>query len=182
MPANGPGRLTAIGSVRARYWNEALEIFSDHPLLGVGAEGYETARLRYRTAILNVGQAHGFVVQTLADLGLAGLLVVLALLGAWLTAAGRATHPFNRRWSGWRWHASPISHRPGTERPSTRSSTGGGKPRERSSTPPSASGCSRWCASSRRSASTRSWTGRGTSPASPAPPCCAPGGSPAAGR
>jgi tetratricopeptide (TPR) repeat protein len=53
--------------------------------------------------MLNVGQAHGFIVQTLADLGLAGLLVVLGLLGAWLIAAGRATHPFNRRWSGWRW-------------------------------------------------------------------------------
>ncbi len=103
VPANGPGRLTAIGSVRARYWNEALEIFQDHPLFGVGAEGYETARLRYRTAFINVGQAHGFIVQTLADLGLAGLLVVLVLLGSWLTAAGRATHPFNRRWSGWRW-------------------------------------------------------------------------------
>jgi O-Antigen ligase len=103
LPANGPGRLTAIGSVRARYWNEALEIFRDHPLLGVGAEGYETARLRYRTAIINVSHAHGFIVQTLADLGLAGLVVVLALLGSWLTAAGRATHPFNRRWRGWRW-------------------------------------------------------------------------------
>jgi hypothetical protein len=103
LPANGPGRLTAIGSVRARYWNEALEIFQDHPLLGVGAEGYETARLRYRTAIINVSHAHGFIVQTLADLGLVGLVVVLALLGSWLTAAGRATHPFNRRWSSWRW-------------------------------------------------------------------------------
>ena len=105
LPANGPGRLTAIGSVRARYWNEALEIFSDHPPLGAGAAGYETARLRYRTAIVNVGQAHGFVVQTLADLGLVGLLVVLALLGTWMCAAGRATHPFNRRWQRWRWTA-----------------------------------------------------------------------------
>jgi O-Antigen ligase len=113
VPANGPGRLTAIGSVRARYWNEALEIFTDHPLLGVGAEGYETARLRYRTAILDVGQAHGFIVQTLADLGLAGLLVVLAMLGAWLCAAGRATHPFNRRWSRWRWRRlSDSPHAP----------------------------------------------------------------------
>jgi O-antigen ligase len=109
VPANGPGRLTAIGSVRARYWNEALEIFRDHPLLGVGAEGYETARLRYRTAILDVGQAHGFIVQTLADLGLVGLLAVLALFGSWLTAAGRATHPFNRRWGGWRWRPLPGS-------------------------------------------------------------------------
>ncbi len=108
VPANGPGRLTAVGSVRARYWNEALEIFDDHPLLGVGAEGYETARLRYRTAILDVGQAHGFIVQTLADLGLVGLLVALALFGSWLTAAGRTTHPFNRRWSGWRWRPLPA--------------------------------------------------------------------------
>jgi hypothetical protein len=98
VPADGPGRLTAIGSVRARYWNEALEIFRANPILGAGAEGYETARLRYRTEVLHVGQAHGFVVQTLADLGSVGLLVTLALLAAWLAAAGRPTHPFNRRW------------------------------------------------------------------------------------
>jgi O-Antigen ligase len=99
VPANGPGRLTAIGSVRARYWNEALEIFQAHPVLGVGAAGYETARLRYRTETLYVKQAHGYIVQTLADLGAVGLLVTLALLAAWLAAAGRATHPFNRRWA-----------------------------------------------------------------------------------
>jgi hypothetical protein len=98
LPANGPGRLTAVGSVRARYWNEALEIFRDNPILGAGAEGYETARLRYRTEVLHVRQAHGYVVQTLADLGVVGLLVTLALLAAWLAAVGRATHPFNRRW------------------------------------------------------------------------------------
>ncbi len=102
LPANGPGRLTAIGSVRARYWNEALEIFRDNPLAGAGAEGYATARLRYRTAIISVGQAHGFIVQTLADLGVLGLLLVLALFFTWLAAAGRATHPLNRRWRGWR--------------------------------------------------------------------------------
>ncbi len=33
--------------------------------------------------------AHGYVVQTLADLGLAGMLASLALLAAWLAAAGR---------------------------------------------------------------------------------------------
>jgi hypothetical protein len=99
IPANGPGRLTAIGSVRARYWNEALEIFQAHPVLGVGAAGYETVRLRYRTEALDVKQAHGYIVQTLADLGVVGLLVTLALLAAWLAAAGRATHPLNRRWT-----------------------------------------------------------------------------------
>ena len=103
MPANGPGRLTAVGSARARYWKEAIEVFEAHPLLGAGAEGYATARLRYRTAPLKVQQAHGFLVQTLADLGLVGLLLVLGLFVAWLVAAGRSTHPFNRRWSAWRW-------------------------------------------------------------------------------
>ena len=103
VPANGPGRLTAVGSARARYWQEALEVFKAHPLLGAGAEGYDTARLRYRTAPIKVQQAHGYVVQTLADLGIVGLLLTLALLAAWMAAAGRATHPFNRRWSAWRW-------------------------------------------------------------------------------
>lgn len=107
VPANGPGRLTAIGSARARYWKEAFEVFEAHPIVGAGAEGYATARLRYRTAPLKVQQAHGFIVQTLADLGLVGLLIVLALLTAWCIAAGRATHPFNRRWSGWRWRRWP---------------------------------------------------------------------------
>jgi hypothetical protein len=113
VPANGPGRLTAIGSARARYWKEALEVFKAHPLLGSGAEGYATARLRYRTAPIKVQQAHGYVVQTLADLGLVGLLITLALLAAWMAAAGRATHPLNRHWSAWRWRRWPRADRAG---------------------------------------------------------------------
>ncbi|HME05301.1 MAG TPA: O-antigen ligase family protein [Solirubrobacteraceae bacterium] len=100
--SNTPGRLTAIASVRARYWKEAFEVFEAHPVLGAGAEGYRVARLRYRNAPLEVRHAHGFLVQTLADLGLVGLTLALALLVAWMVAAGRATHPFNRRWTGWR--------------------------------------------------------------------------------
>jgi Tfp pilus assembly protein PilF len=113
-PPNTPGRLTAVASVRARYWKEALQVFSAHPLVGAGAEGYATAHLRYETDTLEVRHAHGFIVQTLADLGLVGLLAALALLGTWLAAAGRATHPFNRRWSGWRaWRRSRPGERPG---------------------------------------------------------------------
>jgi len=90
-PANDPGRLTAIGSVRARYWNEAGKIFRAHPWTGVGAGGYATARLRYRQDTLAVRHAHGYVVQTAADLGVLGLLASLALLAAWLAAASRST-------------------------------------------------------------------------------------------
>jgi O-antigen ligase/tetratricopeptide (TPR) repeat protein len=99
---NTPGRLTAIASVRAQYWDEALKVFKAHPMLGSGAAGYEVARLRYRTGPLPVKHAHGFIVQTMADLGVVGLLAALALLGTWMSAAGRPTHPFNRRWRSWR--------------------------------------------------------------------------------
>jgi len=112
VPLNTPGRLTSVGSVRARYWNEALEVFSEHPVLGAGADGYATARLRHRTAALDVHHAHGFVVQTLADLGLVGLALVLALLATWLAACGRATHPFNRSWHSWRWRRIQAPYTP----------------------------------------------------------------------
>jgi O-antigen ligase/polysaccharide polymerase Wzy-like membrane protein len=118
VPKNTPGRLTAIGSVRARYWNEALEVFKAHPALGAGAAGYETARLRYRTQELDVRQAHGYIVQTLADLGIVGLVLTLALLVAWMAACGRSTRPFNRRWSAQRsppsvaWRTAPEAYTP----------------------------------------------------------------------
>jgi O-antigen ligase/cytochrome c-type biogenesis protein CcmH/NrfG len=113
-PPNTPGRLTAVASARARYWKEAFQIFDAHPVLGAGAGGYETAHLRYETQTLEVKHAHGFIVQTLADLGLVGLLVALALLLAWMAAAGRPTHPFNRRWTSWRaWRYARSGAGPG---------------------------------------------------------------------
>ena len=88
-PPNAPDRLTAVGSVRARYWNEALKMFRAHKTLGVGAGGYATVRPRFRRDELDVRHAHGYVVQTAADLGILGLGVSLALLAAWLAAIGR---------------------------------------------------------------------------------------------
>jgi O-antigen ligase len=116
-PANTPDRLTAVASVRARYWKEGFQIFDAHPALGAGAGGYQTARMRYRAETLEVRHAHGFIVQTLADLGLVGLVLALALLLSWLVAAGRATHPFNRRWTSWRaWLDIREGARPGWRR------------------------------------------------------------------
>ncbi len=91
LPRNDNSRLTAAGSVRAQYWDEALKMFDERPLVGVGAGGYAIVRKRFRRNDPAVRHAHGYVVQTLADLGLAGLAVNLALLAAWLTGALRAT-------------------------------------------------------------------------------------------
>ena len=74
--------------MRASYWNEALKAFRDHRWRGVGAGGYATVRTRYRQDELAVRHAHGYVMQTLADLGLIGLAASLALLG--LVAGVRA--------------------------------------------------------------------------------------------
>ncbi len=93
-PSNDPSRLTAIGSVRARYWRDAIRIFEARTLAGVGAGGYATARLRFREDDLDVLHAHGHLVQTAADLGIVGLALTLALLAAWLASAVRATGPW----------------------------------------------------------------------------------------
>ena len=85
-PTNTPDRLTATSSVRAQYWQEALRIYKDSKLVGAGAGAYEVARTRYRTAgTQSIRHAHGYGVQTLADLGLVGLGVSLfgALRGSW---------------------------------------------------------------------------------------------------
>jgi len=119
---NTPGRLTAIASVRAQYWDEAFKVFDDHPLLGSGAQGYEVARLRYRTGPLPVKHAHGYVVQTMADFGLVGLALSIVLLLTWMAAAGRSTHPLNRRWRSWqelRSSRMPAWQRLGPHEPSS---------------------------------------------------------------
>jgi hypothetical protein len=86
---NDPSRLTSVGSVRARYWDESLKVFKAHKVKGVGAGGYKTARLRYRTDNLDVQHAHGYAVQTAADLGALGLLASAALTLSWMFATAR---------------------------------------------------------------------------------------------
>jgi O-antigen ligase len=100
--SNAPDRLTAVGSVRARYWNEALKMFRAHKALGVGAGSYATVRPRFRRDTLDVRHAHGYVVQTLADMGIVGMTVSLALLAAWLAAAQRTVGLWGaRRRAAW---------------------------------------------------------------------------------
>jgi O-antigen ligase len=89
-PSNGPDRLTQASSVRARYWREALAVHELSPWVGVGAGGYVIARTRVRNPPpLEVRHAHGYLVQTLADLGWAGLAASLLVVVAWVRAAVR---------------------------------------------------------------------------------------------
>ncbi len=100
---SGAARLRSVSSSRSAYWRQAGQIFEERPLLGRGANTFGLARLRYRKDGLAAQHAHGFLVQTLADLGLAGAALALALLAAWLTAAAQATGlaPGRRRRPEW---------------------------------------------------------------------------------
>ncbi|MBA3264471.1 MAG: O-antigen ligase family protein, partial [Thermoleophilaceae bacterium] len=91
----GAGRFTAASSTRGKYWREAGRVFEDRPAIGLGAGNFQTARLRHRSDASVTRHAHGFVPQTLADLGIVGVALTTALLLAWLVAVARATglHP-----------------------------------------------------------------------------------------
>jgi hypothetical protein len=91
----GAGRLAAASSTRGKYWREAGRVFEDRRSVGTGAGTFATARLRHRTDATVTRHAHGFVPQTLADLGIVGVALTTALLLAWLVAAARTTalHP-----------------------------------------------------------------------------------------
>lgn len=92
QPANDPSRLASVGGVRARYWDNGFTIWRKAPaLLGVGADGYATARKPIQPDRLQVRHAHGYIPQTLADLGLVGMGLSVALLLAWLVATARAS-------------------------------------------------------------------------------------------
>ncbi len=90
-PTNTPDRLRATSSVRARYWRESWTIYQNSPTVGAGAGAYATARTRYRDGTQTVRHAHGYGVQTLADLGRVGVAISLVATVLWILAAMTAT-------------------------------------------------------------------------------------------
>ena len=138
--------------MRARYWDEALEVHAD-----VQAGRRRRRRLRDRPHALphrhaDVRHAHGYVVQTLADLGWLGLALSLAALARLARRRRARARPAARATAGCRWDAERVGARDARRR------------RARL-----------------RRALARS-TGPGSSPPTRARRCCAPAGSPAAGR
>ena len=90
-PQEGGGRVFAASSSRGKYWREAFRVFDDRPFEGVGAGAFEKARLRHRTDSSVTQHAHGWLPQTMADMGVLGLVVTTLLLLAWVLAALSAT-------------------------------------------------------------------------------------------
>ena len=83
------GRVFEFGSSRPVYWHQAIDV-GEHALFkGVGLIGFGDARLRYTTSASVVSEAHGYLFEVFADLGLLGVVITIALLVSWLVAAWR---------------------------------------------------------------------------------------------
>jgi len=82
--------LTLSGDGRYDYWRIALDDYRSHPLLGSGAGSYERYFLQHTPPNLSrVSDAHGLYVETLAELGPFGLLLVLVALATPLVVMAR---------------------------------------------------------------------------------------------
>jgi len=81
---NGAGRLTTLQSSRYAYWRVAIDVFDKEPIRGVGGGGWSVYWLQHRGNDGFAQDAHSLPLQTMAELGLIGL----ALLVTMLVAAG----------------------------------------------------------------------------------------------
>ena len=87
-----PDRLLSTStSFRSDYWRVAGRMVREDPVLGAGAGGFERTWLRERPALLFVRDAHDLYLETLAELGVVGLGLLLVALLTPVAGARRAT-------------------------------------------------------------------------------------------
>jgi hypothetical protein len=86
----GASRYTTLQSNRYAYWRVAFRAFKHEPFHGVGAGGWAVWWLRYRPFPEAAADAHSLPLQTLAELGVVGLALLVTFLGAVALAAARA--------------------------------------------------------------------------------------------
>jgi cytochrome c-type biogenesis protein CcmH/NrfG len=78
---------------RPAYWRAAWADVGDHALLGSGPGSFAGEWLRRRTTATSTVNAHNLYLETLAELGPVGLLLLLAALTAPLAVARRRSSP-----------------------------------------------------------------------------------------
>lgn len=86
---------------RMAHWQSALEMWKEHPWLGVGIGNYEPVYAQYALPLwaLPLGHAHNYYLNVAAEAGFLGLMAYLFLWGAALLTSWRAA----LRTTGWYW-------------------------------------------------------------------------------
>jgi len=80
-------RLASLESSRGAVWSSAIAAFGSDPLRGIGAGTFEFWWGRDAERSEDVRDAHSLYVESLAELGVPGLLLTLAFLGGLLRLA-----------------------------------------------------------------------------------------------
>ncbi len=78
------------GNSRSEYWRVAWREYGEHPWLGGGAGSFQRYWLRHRRVGLPVLDAHSLYLETLAELGPVGLVLLLCALASPLLAVAAA--------------------------------------------------------------------------------------------
>jgi hypothetical protein len=87
VQGNTAQRLTATsGNGRYQYWVSATDAASEHPVKGVGAGTFEYWWAQHATIGGFIRNAHSLWMETLAELGYTGLVLIVALFGLPLVA------------------------------------------------------------------------------------------------
>jgi O-antigen ligase len=99
--------FNAGGSGRAELWTVGWRMTADHPVVGVGLAGFQTEAKNYvrppgslqfvRLIVDEPSVTHNVYLQQLAETGIVGLALLLAVIGSCLAAAGRAARRFDAR-------------------------------------------------------------------------------------
>jgi len=94
------------GSIRLYLWHESWLVFSQFPLLGAGLGQYAWQHFQLGP-VLQAGNisglynnAHNLLLHIAAEMGLAGLLILLAAVGLWLWQS-RLVQPTMHHWWGY---------------------------------------------------------------------------------
>jgi hypothetical protein len=82
-PAPGEQHLlSSAGSNRYQYWNAAIHAFASKPIAGIGAGNYALYWNAHPEVELPVLNAHSLYLETLAELGVVGLALVVGFFAA----------------------------------------------------------------------------------------------------
>lgn len=92
------------GSIRLYLWQEGWQIFTRFPVLGAGFGQFAWQHFQLGPVLQNpniVGlynNAHSLVLQIAAEMGLAGLFILLGMLAMWLIQCGRSQRTVYHWW------------------------------------------------------------------------------------